>query len=116
MKYLLGIDFGGGASKATLLSEEGKIVAENQTGKRKCTFVSRDEIPNIVKNALQSRRSSPRDLPKSNERLPFVLAIGISGAVHHVAGMSRAGTVIAINSDKNAPIFEYADFGVLEEF
>ena len=58
MKYLLGIDFGGGASKATLLSEEGKIVA----------------------------------------------------------GMSRAGTVIAINSDKNAPIFEYADFGVLEEF
>ena len=29
MKYLLGIDFGGGASKATLLSEEGKIVAEN---------------------------------------------------------------------------------------
>ena len=35
MKYLLGIDFGGGASKATLLSEEGKIVAENQTGKRK---------------------------------------------------------------------------------
>jgi xylulokinase len=29
MKYLLGIDFGGGASKATLLSEEGKIIAEN---------------------------------------------------------------------------------------
>lgn len=259
---------------------------ENQTGKRKCTFVSRDEIPNIVKNALQLRRSSPKDLPKSDELLPFVLAIGeapcamagtvsdrivslplsepdtliasirsldppavlfgsdedskalaaavaaklslglcadctsldvkdgrllmyrpalsgsviagvesltrpalatlrteesgegeiivsagvgvrrelarvrafaeelgaelcasrrmvdegempyaaqvgltgrtvappvyiavgISGAVHHVAGMSRAGTVIAINPDKNAPIFEYADFGVLEEF
>lgn len=47
---------------------------------------------------------------------PVYIAIGVSGAVHHIAGMSRSGTVIAINPDKNAPIFEYADFGVLEEF
>ena len=32
MKYLLGIDFGGGASKATLLAENGKIVAEYTIG------------------------------------------------------------------------------------
>lgn len=44
------------------------------------------------------------------------LAIGISGAVHHIVGMERSGTVIAINPDKNAPIFEYADYGILEEF
>lgn len=44
------------------------------------------------------------------------LAIGISGAVHHVAGMESSGTVIAINPDKNAQIFEYADYGILEEF
>jgi electron transfer flavoprotein alpha subunit len=44
------------------------------------------------------------------------IAIGISGAVHHIAGMERAGTVIAINPDKNAPIFEYADYGILAEF
>ena len=86
MKYLLGIDFGGGASKATLLSEEGKIVAESQTGKRKCTFVSRAEIPNIVKSALQKRGSIPSDLPQSTERLPFVLAIG-------EAPCAMAGTV-----------------------
>ena len=47
---------------------------------------------------------------------PVYIAIGISGAVHHIAGMSRAGTVIAINPDKDAPIFEYADFGILESF
>ena len=47
---------------------------------------------------------------------PVYIAVGVSGAVHHIAGMSRAGTVIAINPDKDAPIFEYADFGVLEEF
>ena len=44
------------------------------------------------------------------------VAIGISGAVHHIAGMQRAGTVIAINPDKQAPIFEYADYGIVEEF
>lgn len=47
---------------------------------------------------------------------PVYIAIGVSGAVHHIAGMSRSGTVIAINPDKDAPIFEYADYGILEEF
>ncbi|MBQ9071440.1 MAG: FAD-binding protein [Clostridia bacterium] len=47
---------------------------------------------------------------------PVYIAIGISGAVHHVAGIERAGTVIAINPDKNANIFDYADYGIVEEF
>jgi electron transfer flavoprotein alpha subunit len=44
------------------------------------------------------------------------IAVGISGAVHHIAGMQRAGTVIAINPDREAPIFEYADYGILDAF
>ncbi len=44
---------------------------------------------------------------------PVYVALGISGAVHHVAGMQNAGTVIAVNPDKDAPIFEYADYGIL---
>lgn len=43
------------------------------------------------------------------------VAVGVSGAVHHIVGMQRAGTVIAINPDKNAPIFEYADYGVIAD-
>ena len=47
---------------------------------------------------------------------PIYIAVGISGAVHHIVGMQRAGTVIAINPDRNAPIFDYADYGITEEF
>ena len=41
------------------------------------------------------------------------IAIGISGAVHHIVGMQQSGTVIAINPDKDAPIFDYADYGII---
>ncbi len=38
---------------------------------------------------------------------------GVSGAVHHRGGMQAAGTIVAVNSDPDAPIFEIADFGVV---
>lgn len=44
------------------------------------------------------------------------IAIGISGAVHHTCAVEGAQTVIAINPDKNARIFEYADYGIIEGF
>ena len=43
------------------------------------------------------------------------IAVGVSGAVHHIVGMKQSGTVIAVNPDRNAPIFEYADYGILSE-
>lgn len=42
------------------------------------------------------------------------LALGISGTVQHLCAVENAGTIIAVNSDKKARIFEYADFGIVE--
>ena len=43
------------------------------------------------------------------------IALGISGAPEHIEGMKNASTIIAINTDKNAPIFDVAHYGMTED-
>ena len=65
--------------------------------------VDHDMLPYAMQVGLTGKTVSP----------PVYLALGVSGAVHHIVGMQQAGTVIAINEDRDAPIFDYADYGIV---
>lgn len=43
------------------------------------------------------------------------VAFGISGAIQHIAGIQNARKIYAVNTDKNAPIFEFSDFGLIAD-
>lgn len=67
--------------------------------------VDNDILPYNMQVGLTGKTVSPS----------VYIAMGVSGAVHHVAGMQKSGTIIAINCDKNAPVFDYADYGVIAD-
>ncbi|HJM11427.1 MAG: electron transfer flavoprotein subunit alpha/FixB family protein [Candidatus Marinimicrobia bacterium] len=84
-----------------------------------------EELAEILKADLACSRplvdagwmSKAQQVGKSGMKVkPKVyIALGISGAPEHIEGMKNSSTIIAINTDKNAPIFDVAHYGMTED-
>ena len=99
-RLAIGIGLGATSSLEEIRAISDELGAE-LVGSR--LAVDRDFLPYSSQVGLTGKNISP----------DVYIALGISGAVHHIAGIRTAGTVIAVNSDKDAKIFDYADYGVV---
>jgi len=106
-------------TQADLLVSVGRGIGEEDN------IPAAKELAGLLGGALSCSRPvvDKKWLPKYHQvgtsgksvRPKVYLALGISGAFQHVAGISGAGTVIAVNRDKKAPIFRVADYGVVAD-
>ena len=83
------------------------------------------ELTSLLNGELASSRpvvdsgwlESSRQVGSSGQTVSpkLYFAIGISGAIQHMVGMKSSKNIVAINKDKNAPIFEISDYGIVDD-
>jgi electron transfer flavoprotein alpha subunit len=84
-----------------------------------------EELAALIGGAIGTTRPVVDEAKITRERMigqtgkvvspDFYLALGISGSVHHIGGIKDSDTIVAINRDPNAPVFQNADFGVIAD-
>jgi|Deesub1362B_J571_1020462.scaffolds.fasta_scaffold00903_7 electron transfer flavoprotein alpha subunit len=100
----LGRGIGGkeGIEKAMKLKE----VLGGEIGSTRPVAYDYGWLPEETMIGLSGKRTKPS----------LYIAIGVSGQIQHMTGVMNARRIVAINKDENAPIFEYADYGIVGEW
>ena len=99
---IIGIGFGAKESIGEIKAFADSLNADIAATRK---MVDNDFLPYELQVGLTGKSVNP----------DVYIALGISGAVHHIAGIRRSGTVIAVNPDREAPIFKYSDYGIIAE-
>ena len=105
------------------LQDAEVIVAGGKGMKKGANFALLEELAGLLGGSVGASRtavdlnwapySSQVGLSGKSVTPKLYIACGISGAVQHLAGMSAADTVIAVNTDPEAPIFRVADLAIV---
>jgi electron transfer flavoprotein alpha subunit len=111
------------AKQAVDLSQAERIVSVGRGIKEQANIVVAQQLAEALGAEIAASRPicdagwlpMERQVGSSGQTVApkLYLALGISGAIQHLVGMKGANTIVAINKDPDAPIFEVADYGIV---